>query len=308
MPAETLVMLLGALALQSMQTPTLGPETLNRLPVAQTVVFAAPKKKDAISLGIDVSAEAAIVLDADSGAVLFEKNANRPLPIASLTKLTSAITYLDLKPDPEKSIQLIDEDNGTVGKAVFKSGETFHASQLFEALLIGSVNQSANALARMTLGRDPFVAAMNKTASRLGMQTAHFTDPAGLNASNKASAHDVATALRAAATYPEVRAAMAKPAITLQGQLAAKPYQIKTTNLLLGTDLNRKPYQIIAAKSGTLPEAGFNFAQITQGPEGQRVIAVVLNDDTHFSRFQDVKALTYWAFQNYEWPHRQARN
>ncbi len=307
MSAESIVVLFGALALQSLQTPSAKPVLLNRLPKVQTVVAAAPRKKGDASLGIDVGAQAAILMDAQTGEILFQKNADKALPIASLTKLVAAMTYLDTKPDFTRSIQFMKEDAGNATR-IFKDAESVKIGDAFDALLVGSINESANAFARTTLGEQAFVDAMNRKAASLGMRDAKFTDAAGLGITNKATAKDVAIALRAAYNYPQIRQSMAKTSISIQGKVAAKPYLIKTTNMLLTTELNKKPYHIMAAKTGTLPEAGFCFAQMTEGPDGQKVIAVVLGDDTHFTRFQDVKALTYWAFQNYEWPKPQARN
>jgi len=303
MTADTLIALVGAFALHAMREPTLPQAVLHPLPAVRSVTDSWPTRKEGASLGVEVSAKAAIVMDVDSGAVLFEKNADEALPIASLTKLVTAMTYLDQRPDASKVIEILPEDMGAIGGSELKAGDSLTANNVFQAMLVGSLNESADALARVAMGREAFVAAMNKKAEALGMRGAHFVDPSGLDSQNKATARDVAIALKAASAYPEIREAMAKSALTLPSKVNAKPYQIKSTNLLLTTDINRAPYKIVAAKSGTLPEAGYCFAQITQGPDGHRVIALVLGDDAHFTRFQDVKALTYWAFRSFDWPH-----
>lgn len=137
------------------------------------------------------------------------------------------------------------------------------------------------------------------------MKRATFVDASGEDARNRATARDIALALRAAAAYPEITEAMSRSSVTLSG--VKKPYLIKTTNLLLSSELNREPYKIIAAKTGTLPEAGHNYALMTEGKDGQKLLVVLLGGETHYSRFQDVKALTYWAFDAYEWPRATAR-
>jgi D-alanyl-D-alanine endopeptidase (penicillin-binding protein 7) len=303
MTPDALVALIGAFALHAMRMPMQKPVASHPLPAVHSIIASAPTRKEDASLGVEVSAKAAIVMDVDSGAVLFEKNVDEPLPIASLTKLVTAMTYLDTKPDLSKAVDILPEDMGTIGSSELKAGDTLPAGDVFQAMLVGSLNESADALARLSMGREAFVAAMNRKAQSLGMLDSHFVDPSGLDSLNHASAHDVALALKAASAYPEIRNAMAKSTLTLASKINAKPYIIKSTNLLLASDINKPPYKIVAAKSGTLPEAGYCFAQITQGPDGQRVIALVLDDDAHFTRFQDVKALTYWAFRSFDWPH-----
>lgn len=302
-----MIVLVGSLALRAAKTAPVSH--LNGLPVAKYVAVTseAPKKKNLATLGIEVDARAAVVMDVASGQVLYEREAHTTFPIASLSKLIAVMVFLDSKPNMDELVTILGEDDGFDGKTVFPTGEKLSKHELFQSVLIGSVNEAANALARTTGGRDAFVAAMNRKARSIGMEQAEFFDPSGLDARNRASAKDVALALRAALNYPELRETTERSSINLAGKTNNKKYLIKTTNLLLASDLNRKPYHIVAAKTGTLPEAGFCMAQATRNEQGHEVIAVVLGGASHFSRFQDVKALTYWSFQNFEWNGRQAR-
>lgn len=305
MTAESLLAILGAFTLRTMQEPSTISSAWNRLPIARSAVPSAPIKKKEGSLGIDISARSAIVMDAESGAVLFEKNADVVAPVASLTKLLTAMTYLDLKPDFASAVEIMPSDDPALGKTILPANERFTSREVFDALLVGSVNESANAIARTTLGEETFVKKMNEKASSLGLKNARFVDPSGEDSRNVASARDMASALKHASAYPEIAQAMRRKSVTLHG--VKKPYQINTTNLLLASDLNKDGFQVLAAKTGTLPEAGHCFAQITQGRDGQKVIVVLLGGDTHFGRFQDVKALTYWAFDTYEWPKKDGQ-
>jgi len=302
-----MILLVGSLALQSArQMPLQG---LNGLPVAKYVAVTneAPLKRNETSLGIDVDARSALVMDVASGQTLYEKDSHTAYPIASLSKIIAAMVFLDDKPDLDAPVTILFEDDGTAGKTVIPMRETLNKRELLQALLIGSVNEAANALARTSGGREAFVEAMNRKARSIGMEHAVFYDPSGLDSRNKASARDVALALRAALNYPAIREVTEKSGVTLAGRSLNRSYQIKTTNLLLSSDLNRKPYHIIAAKTGTLPEAGFCMAQATRDEAGHEVIAVVLGGGTHYTRFQDVKALTYWSFENFEWRGKQSR-
>lgn len=305
--AESFITLSALLSLQGGQYQEVPPQPvpLNRLPVSRYVPAQVPLpiKAEKESVGVDVTARGAAVMDVASGELLFEKNADEAYPIASLSKLMTAMTFLDTKPNLKEEVIVTAEDDPHEGKTVFFAGERFTKQELFDALLIGSVNTAGNTLARTTgAGREEFVRRMNRKAQELGLSQASFFEPTGLDARNKASARDVAIMLRAALSYPEIRETTEKNHLSLVGRATKKPYEIDSTNLLLGSFLNKPPYQVIAAKTGSLPEAKFCLAQVTRHQDGGEVIAVVLGSDDHFSRFQDAKALTYWAFQTYKWP------
>lgn len=307
MTAETLLFLVGSLAFTTVQTQA--PETVTaRLPVAKYVSATsnAPVKKRVESIGVDVTAKSAVVIDVASGEVLFSKDSDVAYPIASLTKIVTVITALDEKLNLDEKITMKREDAGGY-KPIFAEGEVFTRRELLKAMIVGSSNEAANALARTSPeGYDGFIANMRKKAREIGMRRAEFYDAAGLNARNKATAQDIAFALKAAMNYAEIRDVVGMQSIDMKNTVGAKPYRLIATNLLLTSELNRGEHKIIAAKTGTLPEAGYCFAQATK--EGDKtVISVVLGSETHFSRFQDVKAMTYWAFGAYEWPKQTVR-
>ena len=301
--AESFIALASMLTIREARVPAEQPVVMQSLPVARYIPGPQPPtKKDPNSFGVETTARAAVVLDVESGEVLYEKNADTAYPIASLTKLVTAMTLLDQKPNLDEVVTILAEDDPKEGRPVFLEGERFTRRELLQALLIGSVNIAGDALARTGGGMPHFIAAMNVKAQRLGMRQAHFEDPTGLNSHNPASARDVAIALRAALRYPEIGEMTKRSKIQLTGRATAKPYLIDSTNLLLGSFLNRDPYRIVAGKTGSLPEAGFCLAQATEDKGGHEVIVVVLGSDNHFSRFQDAKALTFWTFANFTWP------
>lgn len=301
--AESLVAVLGLLALQeSVPPPIIGaPPTL---PVARAILpsVPTPQKKDRKSLGIEITAPSGVVMDVTSGAFLYKKDADRPHAIASLSKLVTAMVVLDEQPNMEDVIEFKAEDEPSGFKTTFLRGEKLTKQELLQALLIGSDNESANVFARVHGGREAFVAKMNRKAVEIGMRQAFFADPSGLDPQNRATAADVALALRAALAYPLIRETTVERTVVITGGVSGRPYTIKSTNLLLGSALNTGGYQIHVGKTGSLDEAGFCLAQATKDPQGHEVITVVLGSETHFSRFDDVKALTYWALQAYEWP------
>ena len=294
--------LIGALALFATQTPHNAQMALHAsLPSANPAQVrpSPPRKIRPESLGMETSSQCAFVADVASGQVLYAKDAHRVLPLASLTKLITAMTFLDMKPDMTKTVTVLPEDEDTQDTLVFPVGETLTYKQVFQSMLIGSVNTSANLVARTTLGRQAFIEAMNKKVQDLHLQSPHFVDPSGLDSDNQGDAADVAAILSTALSYPEIREATQMPEVDFQTSI--KAYKIKSTNLLMRSYLNQKPYAIVAAKTGSLPAVGFNMAQVTKNADGHQVVAVELGSNDTFERFADIKALTTWAFDTYQW-------
>jgi D-alanyl-D-alanine endopeptidase (penicillin-binding protein 7) len=287
------------------QAPT--NQVWNGLPTAKYVDMlpGEPIKKNETSYGIETSAKSAIVIDAGTGKVLFENDADKKMPMASLTKLMTVMVFLDQTPnlDEEVTIQPKDEPEENI-KSMLEPGDKFTKRELLQVLLVASSNQAGNALARSSMDPDEFVRLMNKKAKELNLKNTQFTDPTGYDPKNVSTAKDVAMMMREAAKYPEVQSVTPQNQTQIKGRVTKRTYLFKSTNLLLTSFLNKAPYQVTAGKTGTLPEAGFCFAQTTKNKEGNAVISVVLGSDNHFSRFQDVKGMTYWAFENYEWPKK----
>lgn len=298
--------LFGTLAALAISGPRLSTSPLttpaNVLPVAQDVVKPSPPVKiKPQSLGVKTSGSSAFVADVGTGTVLYAKDAHRVMPIASLTKLMTAMVFLDQHPDLSKKIVITNADQDALEKPVLFSGETVTLEDTLRAMLVGSVNAAAAAIARTSVGTDAFVKQMNQKAKDLGLSSPTFVEPTGLDADNRADAADVAAMLSIAAGYPKIREFAKLSQVTVHGFTTNHDYLIKSTNLLLPTYLNKAPYRIVAAKTGSLPEAGYCMAQITSDAQGHEIVAVELGSDNHFSRYQDIKALTTWAFQAYAW-------
>lgn len=294
--------LIGALAVLTLNSPADAQAALRvSLPNAKPALArpAPPKKIRPESVGMRTSAQCAFVADVASGAVLYAKDPHRVLPIASLTKLMTAMVFLDQHPDLSRTVTVTDEDDDAETKQIFATGEVLTYEDVLRSMLVGSVNMSANILARTTLGRDAFIAAMNKKAEALRLKSPHFVDPSGLDSDNRANAADVAAILSHALAYPEIQEFSQEREVLVHGKL--KDYKIKSTNLLITSYLNQRPYAIVAAKTGSLPAVGFNMAQVTKNADGHKIVVVELGSGNTFSRFQDIKALTTWAFDTYQW-------
>lgn len=295
---------IGFLAALSLVSPAQAASLYRPLPVAADVKPSlsnpAPVKRRPQDVGVETTSRSVFVADVATGNVLYAKKPHVVMPIASLTKLMTAMVYLDTKPDLSKPVTFEEGDFDGQGESVFVVGETMTQGEALKALLVGSVNAAGNALARVSLGREPFIKAMNEKVVALKLASPVFVEPTGIDPENRADAADVAAMLSLAISYPEIRSAVSTSNVDVHGK-TGKDYRIKSTNVLLNSYLNKKPYQVVAAKTGSLPQAGYCLAQITKDAEGHEIVVASLASSNHFSRFQDVKALTAWAFDAYEW-------
>ena len=262
----------------------------------------APAKKDASRLGVETTARAAIAVDWKTGAPLFEKNADEPMAIASVTKLMTAIVTLASGPEWRKQVEIGGGDQRAGNVPYLIPGETVTVEDLFGMSLVASSNEATVALARSTgMAPEAFVAKMNETATKIGMTQSTFVEPTGLDGGNKASARDVALLIRTALTYPEIQAAVKRREYSFTAK-SGLPHAARSTDELLGSFLDKAPYKLLGGKTGFIQEAGYCFGAAAENGDGNRVIAVVLGADSKDLRFKEVKSLIYWSFDAYEWP------
>lgn len=304
--------LLVALTMYLTMAPAVPQVTLQDFrakPSARSLPIAAGRKvetgpimKDKKRLGVATSARAVEVVDWKSGKPLFEKNADEALPIASITKLMTALVALSGQPDWHKVIEISGSDDRPGGIAYVAPGERVTVEQLFHLSLIASANNATIALARSTgMTESEFVAEMNAMAKAIGMRNASFADPTGLDPANAASARDVALLIKTALLRTEIREAVAQDSYR-SATKAGREFAVRNTDELLSSFLNRPPYAFFGGKTGYLEEAGYCLGAAAQNSDGNRVIAVVLGTSSKEQRFREVKALLHWAFDVYEWP------
>jgi D-alanyl-D-alanine carboxypeptidase len=265
----------------------------------------APTKKDENRLGVETSARAVMVADWRTGASLFEKNADNPQPIASISKLVTALTVLELEPEWNAVVEAKAGDERG-GMPYLLAGEQVTVRDLFNMMLVQSSNGASVALARATgLTPEEFAARMNAAAEAAGMQGASFEEPTGLSANNVATAADVVALLRKALSKDEIRDAVAQREYRLT-TLAGVNHTFRSTDELLGSFIDRDPYRFLGGKTGFIGEAGYCFGAAAENADGNGVIAVVLGAPDKPTRFKEVKSLMYWAFDAYEWPRHTA--
>lgn len=249
-----------------------------------------------------ISAEAFLLLSIDplgNEEVLLAKNERAPRPIASITKLVTALAAEKFYSGSD----IIRISSGVLGNrgdsGRFRLGSRYLAKDLLRALLIESNNDAAEAFMRAK-GEDVFLYEMNAIASGIGLRQTHFVSPSGLDGAeaNVSTALDIAGVLKEIARHGELlqimRASFAE-ICTVEGQSC---YAATTTNaLLLDSEF---PLKIKGGKTGETPYAKKNLAILVEAPlSGWLLASVVLGSRDHFG---DTKELIKWALDSYEWP------
>jgi len=234
--------------------------------------------------------KAAYVEDA-SGQVLFQKNSERVYPIASLTKLVSALVLLDTAPDWDRVVEVLPEDKRNSSRSHIRAHEQITVRDLIHASLMSSDNVATKALAR-TCGLDPmeFVRRMNVKADSLGLTGARFVEPTGLSEQNVATAQAVAKLLRAAAGNEIVSTIMQKEQYTFTSN--RRLHQLVNTNRLL-----RSKWRVTAGKTGFIQEAGYCLATNIQAPTGTEITAVLLGAPSNALRFAEARRVLEWTIR-----------
>jgi D-alanyl-D-alanine carboxypeptidase len=233
------------------------------------------------------SASAHLLYDMDADRLLFAKNADQALPVASLTKLMTALLVLEQgNLETEVVVQASDLVGGTSMQLV--PGEVISVENLLWGMLIPSGNDAATALARHTSGSvEAFAERMNQRAAQLGLTASHFVNPHGLDADGHvSSANDLLRLVQLLWDYPLFRQIVATPQATVNGHL------LQNTNQFLGLYSYTN-----GIKTGTTDNAG-QCLVAGMLHDGHQVVVIVLGSS---DRYQDVLALYEHYQQHYTW-------
>ena len=236
----------------------------------------------AVAEALEVSATAAVLMDADMGQVLYEKNGDRQMLIASTTKIMTALVVLEhAAPD---DVITVTPDHMAEGSSMYlKAGETVRVEELLYGLLLCSGNDAALALTECAGGLTPFVALMNEKAAALGMARTSFANPNGLDADGHYStARDMAVLAAAAVENPAFRRICSSRSVTI-GQRTMENH-----NRLL-----RQMEGCVGLKTGYTQAAGRTLVSCTER-EGCRLVAVTLQDSNDWA---DHAALYDYGFR-----------
>jgi len=231
-----------------------------------------------------VYARCAVVIDPLSGKVLYDKNADRTAPIASISKLMTAMVFLEQKPDLAREVEVTREELYGGGHTQLRDHEMVLLGDLLHMSLMCSDNVATRVLARESgLQRGDFLARMNSKAGELGLKGTHFVEFTGLDENNVSTASDVAKMLQAAASTQLIHSITTTQ--SYEFATARRVHLINNTNRLL-----KSRYQILGGKTGYINQSGYCFATWLRA-DGRDLIAVVLGAPTNATRFADVVRL-----------------
>lgn len=240
---------------------------------------------------LNLRSETALVMD-QSGRIVYAKQEDEPRPIASITKLMTAMVILDAGLPMQEHITVTKDDRDLIQLTAsrLEYGATLTRREMLQLALMASENRAACALARTYPGGKPaFVEAMNRKAHEIGMPDSRFTGPAGLDTGNVASARDVATMVRAAQDYPFIRAATTTKTLSVRPYKARGELRYANTNRLL----KNKAWDIQLSKTGYLNEAGRCLVMQAEIADRSLVI-VLLNAYGKLTPFGDSNRIRKW--------------
>jgi serine-type D-Ala-D-Ala endopeptidase (penicillin-binding protein 7) len=242
-----------------------------------------PETPAAEQLRLPVNAKHVLVVDDSTGKVLMSRDADTVVPIASLTKLLTAMVVIDAKLNPNEKLRVTEDDVDTLkhSKSRVRVGTQMTRKAALELALMASENRAAAALARTFPGGEPgFVKAVQAKLRSLGLNRTSIAEPTGLSPANTSTASEMAVITAAATRYREIEriTSLKKTKVSVDG----RPREIRNTNRLVGA----KGWNIRVSKTGYTEEAGRCLAMRILN--GRRPITVVLLDaDGSAQRLRD---------------------
>jgi len=238
----------------------------------------------------DVRAAAAIIYNPENGQVLWESNARDLRSIASITKVMTAIVFLEGEPDLTQKVTIQASDVRNASTTYLRSGYIVTKEDLLHLLLIASDNAAARALARVSPhGAQGFIARMNEKAKELGLANTTYADPSGLLAANVSSAYDMARLITFVSGDERIAAIMRKQNHTVIA--GRRTINIHSTNQLV----RQGEIDVQAGKTGFISKAGYCLATLLRLPGGgPQVAVVVLGAQSNAGRFWETRHLLNW--------------
>lgn len=259
------------------------PELIGELPLAE-----------------DFSAASILVKDVESGVILFEKNAYEVRPIASLTKLMSALVLLERDVDWTLTTQVVEDE--LIDTHMY-AGDTYTYDELWSSALVGSSNKAIMTLSdAIGWNREAFVTRMNQRAAELGMGSTVFTEPTGLDAANQSSASDLAMLLDASLAQQKIVEGLLGEDVTLYSKEREKEHHMWNTNWLLLGWIPSQFERIVGGKTGYIPAAGYNYMMQVEAAPGKMISVVVLGATSHEARFTEARDAVNAVVEAYQWP------
>ncbi len=278
-------------------------------------IYQPVRKMDSIDL--EVSATSAVILDVDSGGVLYSKNATERRSIASLTKLVTAMIVIDRVQNLDEEVIIPESvmtiDGTKVGCLTSTTceyermyvGERVRVKDLLSAMLISSANDAATTLAIHISGSEEgFSKLMNARMKEIGAINSNFCRPSGLEIDDEenedtcySTAYDISRVVSHLLRYEKYDLLwdiMKTEESSFTDIDNTVEHTLKSTDRILGEVPN-----IVGGKTGFTPRAGYSLMMTMESSDKQhKIISIVLDD---MNRFDDVQEMANWAFRSYEW-------
>lgn len=238
----------------------------------------------------DVRSDAFVILDAQSGDVMLSRKADTPMPIASITKLMTALVVLEAKQPLDELIKITKEDRDIeIGRrSRLVVGASLSRGELLHLALMSSENRAANAVGRHYPGGIPgLLKAMNAKAKALGMKNTRFADATGLSSDNIASPRDLIQLVNAASRHHLIREFSTDPeeAVTVGNHIV----EYRNTNLLV----NKPDWDVVVQKTGFTNAAGQCLVMKTMIDE-RPIVMVLMNSFGKYTRVADARRVRKW--------------
>ncbi len=262
------------------------------------VVITVERRTGAEDLPVDSLALTAVLIrDETTASNIVDVGSSQSWPLASLTKLMTALVFLDHNPGWNKPITLAAGDEVGGARLWVKEGTRFTTKEAFTMSLVGSANNTTNALARSTgLSRNRFVELMNAKAKKFGMTHTTFVEPTGIEPANISTAHDVALLIRETKQKSVLQETLQKKEYRWYNRATRKVHTIKNTNKLL----TGAPFRVLGGKTGLLDESGGNL--VMRVTDGKHPLTIVIFGAEHLAdTFGIAKQLALWTWKAHQW-------
>ena len=257
---------------------------------------------DLEKISLDIDSLAAIVIRESNGEIIFEKNSEKVLPIASLTKLVFAKVFLDLDLDWERQVTYRYQDEKynyeycepwESARLRVSDGDVLKIRDLFYSAIIGSANNTVETLVRNSgLSRNEFIEKMNQYVKNLGAVNTKFVEPTGLSIENVSSPKDYAIIAKDIFSDEKLKKISTVNNHSFSTINTKKSFNVKNTNQLLGSST----YQIVGSKTGYLHEAGYCLVTRVKDSE-DGFIVINLNSKTRNLSFKDNEDLIKFSLK-----------
>jgi serine-type D-Ala-D-Ala endopeptidase (penicillin-binding protein 7) len=238
----------------------------------------------------DVRAEAAIIYNPENGKVLWESNSQNQRSIASITKVMTAVVFLETNPDLAETVTVTPSDVRAASTTYLRSGQVLTKNDILHLMLIASDNAAARVLARVSpYGSQAFIKRMTEKARELGLSNTTYADPSGLLADNVSSAYDMAKLITYVSGDERISSIMRKQYHSVA--VGRQTIQVHSTNrLVMQGDVD-----VQAGKTGFISKAGYCLATLLRLPQGgPQVAVVILGAKSNAGRFMETRHLFDW--------------